>query len=218
MVDKKMMIILLFVIHIIPIIVIVYQLISGKSLGLIDIISWIVIFIIAISYLLWYTINWLFIKKVKDLINDEKYVGVVLTNNTLSDKFAVYGSGVMILIKYLQKNQISHKIIKKSNLEIFKEFIYDKNCYGLYIIGHGSRQSLKISKNETCEYSNFKDAPKKEFIVQLHCNHKEGESLADIIALNKEKSYVPSGKQYIYFNILYFVNLFFKKNNVMKQS
>ncbi len=210
--NKIVLIVFVFIIiYIIPIYIVISEIISDKSFGILGIISWIILLGSAALHLLWYAINWIFIKKVKDENYGEKYVGVVLTNNSPSDKYAVYGSGILLLIKYLKKKHYSFKIIKKFDRQKFNEFIYDANCYGFYIIGHGTRHSLKVGKGtkeeEVFEYSKFKDAPKKEFVVQLHCNTDGGESLSDIIATNKDKSYVPPGKQLIYYNNIYFLKL-----------
>jgi hypothetical protein len=153
--------------------------------------------------LLFWSANYLYIKKTDTEISGKKYVAVVLTN----DK-SIYFSGVMFLIMYLKKNKIPYKLMKEFDIKKFQEFIYDTNCYGLYVLGHGVRHGLKISNNEILYYCNFKDAPIKEFVVQLHCNEYGGESLADIIALNKDKSYVPDGFQSCYANLVYFTNLY----------
>ena len=112
------------------------------------------------------------------------------------------------MIKHLEKNQIDYKIIKHFDLDDFEKIIDDENCYGLYLLGHGSRHGFSISKDEVLYYCKYKDAPKIDFVVQLHCNHNGGESLADIIALNKAKSYVSDGKRSIFQNIIYLYKLY----------
>ncbi|MCK4475162.1 MAG: hypothetical protein KAU16_00355 [Methanophagales archaeon] len=144
---------------------------------------------------------------IEDVRKREKYVAVVLTNKSFHDKCFIYLSGIRLLRKYFFKNGISYVLMKKFNIKKFEEFIYDENCYGLYIIGHGCRHGLKIDKNEMLYYCSFKDAPKKDFVVQLHCNHGGGESLADIIALNKDKSYVSDNYRYPWSNWIYFHRL-----------
>jgi len=97
--------------------------------------------------------------------------------------------------------------MKRFDFNKFKEYIYDPNCYGLYILGHGVRHGLKIGKSRILQYSEFKDAPKKEFVVQLHCNGYGGESLVDIIATNKDKSFLNDGFRSVYDNLIYFIGL-----------
>lgn len=143
-------------------------------------------------------INYSYIKKVEEegKKKGEKYVAVVLTNKSFKDKLFIYPSGIKLLLMYIKKNKIPYILMKKFDIKKFRELIYDEKCYGLYIIGHGCRHGLKIDKNEMLYYCSFKDAPKKEFVVQLHCNHGGGESLADAIALNKNKSHVMDKKRY----------------------
>ncbi|MCZ7393521.1 MAG: hypothetical protein ABOK23_02880 [Candidatus Methanoperedens sp.] len=160
------------------------------------------------SLLSFWMANYLYTKKIDDEINGEEYVAVVLTNKSFNDKIFIYFCGVMFLLMYLKKNKISYKVMKEFDIEKFKGFIYDPNCYGLYIIGHGIRHGLRISNNEILYYCSFKDAPKKEFVQQLHCNQYGGESLADIIASNKEKSFAPDGFRSVYANLSYFIHLY----------
>ncbi len=165
------------------------------------------IFVVLLLLLLFLMANYLYIKETVDSTGGEKYVAVVLTNKSFND-LLIYLSGIMFLTMYLKKNKIPYKLMKEFDIKKFQEFIYDTNCYGLYVLGHGVRHGLKISNNEILYYCNFKDAPKKEFVVQLHCNEYGGESLADIIALNKDKSYVPDGFRSCYANLVYFINLY----------
>lgn len=150
-------------------------------------------------------INYAYIKKVeeKGKKKGEKYVAVVLTNKILEDKLFIYPSGIKLLLMCIKKNKIPYILMKKFDIKKFRELIYDEKCYRLYIIGHGCRHGLKVDKNEMLYYCSFKDAPKKEFVAQLHCNHNGGESLADIIALNKDKSYVTDKKRYTWMNRRY---------------
>lgn len=154
-------------------------------------------------------INSNYIRKAEDDFTHGRYVAVVLTNKSWIDKIFINLSGIMFLIMYLKKKDISYKILKKFDDIIFDEFIRDSNCYGLYIIGHGSRHSLKIGdKNQVLEYTQFKGAQKnKNFVVQLHCNNDEGDSLADIITSNNSLSYVSDGYRYPLDNLLYFICL-----------
>ncbi len=168
-----------------------------------------IILLMGVSEILFLILNYIYINKAKDEYNEERYEAVVLTNKSWQDKYPIYSSGVMFLLMHLKKNKKSYKLMKKFDRQKFNEFIYDANCYGLYIIGHGTRHSLKVGKGtkeeEVLEYSKFKDAPKKEFVVQLHCNRDGGESLADILASNKHLSFVPNGYRYVGENLLYFI-------------
>ena len=165
--------------------------------------------LILMEYLRFWKVNADYVNKVVDESKTGEYIGVVLTNLSRKDKNFIYLSGIMFLIKYLQNNNIPYKLIQKFDKEQFEEFIYDTNCKGLYIIGHGVRHGLVVGKNEMLYYGSFKDAPKnKKFVVQLHCNTHAGESLADIIAPNMPQSFVPDGCRYTNENLSYFLNLY----------
>lgn len=155
--------------------------------------------------LLWFGYNYLSVKTAQDNAIKGEYDAIVLTNKRLDDKRAIYLSGVGLLIRYLKKKNKPFKIMKSFDDKQFRELIYDTNCRGLYIMGHGTRHYLRIDK-KIIEYKEFRDAPKKEFVVQLHCNHDGGESLADLIALNKDKSYVSNGTRDIFDNLYFFLN------------
>ncbi len=156
---------------------------------------------------LFWLINGYYVNKAKDESDGEKYEAVVLTNKYFKDKYFIYLSGIMFLIMYLKKNKIPYKLMKKFDKKKFQEFIYDNSCHGLYIIGHGIRHGLNIDKNEILYYCSFKGAPPKKFVKQLHCNNFGGESLADIIAPNKD-SFVSDGYRRAYENLYYFIRLY----------
>ena len=156
-------------------------------------------------------VNEKYIKKTKEELNGEKYVAVILTNKSSKDEFFIYCSGIMFLIKHLEKSKQPYKLMKKFDFNKFKKFVYDANCSGLYIIGHGTHHSLKIGKGkkEILEYSLFKgfNGPPKDFVIQLHCNNDGGESLADIIAPNTPKSFVSDSYRHVADNLFYFICL-----------
>jgi len=135
----------------------------------------------------WFFINYLYLQiapeefKIKD-----KYVGVVVTTTNLAryKYLFIYGSGIFLLIEYLKRKNQPFKLLKKFDKKKFDDMIYDENCRGLYILGHGSRHGLSISKDEMlyyCEYANAPKKAKKVFIIQLHCNHLKGKPLAEYL-------------------------------------
>jgi hypothetical protein len=167
-----------------------------------------------------YIVNYYYISKVKDEYDRGRYVAVVLTNKSWADKFIIYTSGIMFLVMYLKKNKISYKLMKKFDRQKFNDFINDTNCYGLYILGHGTRHSLTIgkgTKEEILEYREFKgfNGSPKDFVVQLHCNHDGGESLADIIAPNKSSSYVSDSYRLADENMIHFIYLYQPSPNML---
>jgi hypothetical protein len=75
--------------------------------------TFIVILILTIILVAFYVINHNYIEKTEDKLSGDKYVAVVLTNKSPSDKIMVYLSGVMFLVMYLKKNEKPYKLMKK---------------------------------------------------------------------------------------------------------
>jgi hypothetical protein len=174
--------------------------------------------ILVIPFLTWCLFNSYYIKKYKKSNNFEKtnkHVAIILVTAyikryDLIHLLPFYGSGIFFLIKKLKNNDINYKVYDHADLKTLKKLVYNKNCYGIYIIGHGRRGCIKISKKEVYVYSNFKNAPKKEFIVQLHCNDGWRKSLGDYIAFDKNKSSVENFKRNLFDNLFYFLKYYFK--------
>ncbi|MDA0524754.1 hypothetical protein [Methanococcoides alaskense] len=138
------------------------------------------------------SMNYKTVKTANSYIGNEKYECIIISDHSLIDKLMIYYSGVGWLIKALNNFNINYKILTEITPEEVKSILYDQNCYGIYLLGHGKRAGLSISGN-IMDYSQFRNAPKKDFVVQLHCNHSNGESLADLIAIDKNKSNVSNG-------------------------
>lgn len=139
----------------------------------------------------WAKINRHYLENISTEINikdNKKYVGVIIASGNLRFwKYpSIYNGGLLLLIEYLRNQNKSIKIIKNSTTEQFNKLVYDKNCNELYIIGHGRKYGLKISKKEFVNYNQFKGAPRKDLVVQLTCQHKAGESLAEILHAKEE--------------------------------
>ena len=132
----------------------------------------------------WLFVNYFYLKIVPEEFRiTERYVGVVITttNLTVYRYIFVYASGIFLLIEYLKRKNQPFKLLRKFDKKKFSDMIYDKNCKGLYILGHGTRHGLRVSKDEMVYYCEFANAPKKEFIIQLHCNHLRGKSLVEYL-------------------------------------
>lgn len=135
----------------------------------------------------------------------KEYIGIVVTTNKLrlNGYLFIYFSDIMLLIELLKRKNQPFKLLTKFDKKRFDDMIYDKNCKGLYILGHGSRHGLLISADEMLYYCEYKDAPKKDFVVQLHCNHGKGESLADYLCAKEEfptdkKRAIHENREYIH--------------------
>jgi len=155
---------------------------------------------------LWLFINYRYLKIAPEEFRiKDNYVGVVITSTNLElhQYRFIYGSGILLLIEYLKRKNQPFKLLKNFDKAKFKEMIDDKKCNGMYILGHGLRHGLRISKDEVCFYCEFKDAPKKDFIIQLHCNHLKGKSLADF--LHAKEDFPTDKKRYDIENRKYFL-------------
>lgn len=68
--------------------------------------------------------------------------------------------------------------------------INDSNCKRIWIFSHGLKHGISLDE-ENLYYCEFENAPKKDFIAQLHCNCSGGKSLIDYLIDN------PSPEKYI---------------------
>jgi hypothetical protein len=89
-----------------------------------------------------------------------------------------YTAGIEILIERFQKDQINYKVYEVSSKEELQPIIFNEKAEYLWIFGHGKRHKLRLFKGDV-NYYDFKDAPKKKFIGQYHCNGLFWKSLAD---------------------------------------
>lgn len=136
---------------------------------------------------------------------DNEYSAILIGNNTSwLKKLHIVMSirGVKYLEKSFENTNKDYKIYQKISEPIFNTVISDHKCQELYILGHGSKGTFTISTNKTkndCEisYIEYKDKPKKRIIAQLHCasiHHGiNNESLVDLLAIDKNNSYVANG-------------------------
>jgi len=146
---------------------------------------------------IWFLFNSFYLRKMPNNKRYKKdYIAIILTNRNINDKFVICVSGISLLLKYIKKQNKPYILMKKFDEKKFRKIVYDKNCKELYLVGHGCRHGLKID-DKCFYYCELKDAPKKDFIAQLHCNHLGGKSLADYLAKNVKNSFVPEGRQFL---------------------
>lgn len=139
----------------------------------------------------WFFVNYFYLKIApEEFKTKDKYVGVVVTSTNLPvyKYIFIYASGIFLLIEYLKRKNQPFKLLKKFDKKKFSDMIYDVNCTGLYILGHGSRHGLRVSEDEMIYYCEFANAPKKEFVIQLHCNHLRGKSLVEYLDAHSDFS------------------------------
>lgn len=142
-------------------------------------------------------------------IDTTEYSAVLIGNNLAWYKNIitnVSACGLYWLIKYFKNTNKNYIICQEVNKLDFDRFISKEDkCQELYLIGHGSKGSFRINKktdenNGLIEYSNYKEAPKKRVIAQLHCANtidgENNESLVYLLSTNKYNSYVGCGAIY----------------------
>ncbi len=127
-------------------------------------------------------------------------------------------------LKYLEKSfentNKDYKIFQKINEPIFNTVVSDRKCQELYLLGHGSKGTFTVSTNKTknnyeINYLEYKDKPKKRVIAQLHCagtHHGiNNESLVDLLAIEKDNSYIANG-YIIFINVWQYCAKMLKKS------
>lgn len=164
--------------------------------------------IFEIIYRFWKHLNKKYLKNIQDNYEPGmNYVGAVIPTSNLKwwHYGFNYGSGIMLLIESFKNRSIPFKVLTDFNRvfdkKAFKEMVFDPYCSELYVLGHGVRHGLEISKKEILFYCEFIDAPRKKKVVQLHCNHKGGKTLvkyldADTDFETKEKRHVAENISY----------------------
>jgi hypothetical protein len=179
----------------------------------------IVFFIISICILfllcyIWIRLNKDYLKNAPNEYNikgENKYVGIVATTSNLprENYFFVYCSGIILLIEHLKSKQQPFKLLnehdegKKFDKQKFRDMVNDPNCTELYILGHGRRCGLRISENELYHYFLLAGAPKKDKVIQLHCNHKGYRSLTEL--LHAQADFKQDSLRFPWQNIYYFL-------------
>ena len=148
---------------------------------------------------------------------DNEYSAVLIGNNLSWDKNIITNvgaCGLYFLIEYFKNTNKHYIICQKVGKSHFDKFVLeDDKCQELYLLGHGSKRNFSINNenDEKIYYSEYKDAPKKRVIAQLHCAHtvirENNESLVDLLATDEEKSYVGNGYIFFFNEWWYYLNI-----------
>jgi hypothetical protein len=167
----------------------------------------------------WSDANNYYLEHIEKEINYKKgheYAGIIIANKNLRfyKYFYIYNTGIILLVEHLKNRGMPIKILNNADEEHFKDFVYDKSCTELYIIGHGRRNALRIHKNIFVEYEDFKDAPRKKRVEQFHCCHKGGRSLAEV--LGAEEKFKSNKKRYCEETINYLLNELIFDEHILK--
>lgn len=118
---------------------------------------------------------------------------------------------VYILSKYFRERKCNYVLLEKVTEQDLDNIIEDRDCEEIYLIGHGSRGSF-VTSNKIVEYSKYINCGgSKRIVSQLHCNHYRCEgnnlSLTEILALEKDNSYLTSGYSIFLEHLWYYSKL-----------
>lgn len=182
-----------------------------EIIGLIMGFIFILLFILFIFILILQIKSKRFSNKNDQYLSHKTHSAIILANNCFSLKDRIYLDGVDLLIRYLKLKKEPYKIYKEVTGNKFKNIVMGKNIKAIYLFGHGQKHGIKFGKDDCVYYCELRNAPKKEFIAQLHCNHNMGFSLADYIS---KESYVVDGKRRFYHNRWHF----YKKLRELKKK
>jgi len=117
-----------------------------------------------------------------DLKKDE-HDAIIICHYQWWKRFPVYGGGIEILVKRLDQNRF-YCIYHCLTANEVRSIIMNPKTKRLWIFSHGSIDGMGINDGYL-EYETLINAPRKEFISQLHCNHCVGDcgfSLVDRIS------------------------------------
>ncbi|MBN1194476.1 MAG: hypothetical protein JXA08_03895 [Methanomicrobiaceae archaeon] len=106
---------------------------------------------------------------------------IIIAHKKIEISWTDYICGIDILIERFSTNDppVPFRIYDVASKEDVLNCIFDPDTQYLWIFGHGQRNKLKISGKKLC-YADIRDAPKKLFVGQYHCNSPIGTSLADM--------------------------------------
>jgi hypothetical protein len=141
-----------------------------------------------------------------NLSDYEDHVAIILPHYTIPKENFFIGDCITLLIEGFQKSNKKYRIYNVFNLKDFTMAYENDNVSEMWILGHGDHGGLcwgnKI--DDYIKYSTLKklEHPKK-FIVQLHCNNGDDESLQEI---NQCKGFVSKHMRMSFQNRCYIIN------------
>ena len=149
--------------------------------------------------------------------NKTTYSAVLIANSGSSLKqkaVNLHGLSILFLILYFLTRMKNYKLIRNVDVYDVDLAIKDKNCQELFLIGHGSKGCFKIKKDVIVPYKDYRNECKKQIISQMHCNVIKDEldtiSLVDLLAIDKEKSFITKGIVTPFHTLAYSFFLFMK--------
>jgi hypothetical protein len=105
----------------------------------------------------------------------------------------IYACGVDLVIEHFRRHGVPFNVYNCYSPREAKDVICNKNVRSLWIFGHGMRAGIHFGHNRTFHYREVRNAPKKDFIGQFHCNAEGGRSLADYILREGGLEFVSNG-------------------------
>ncbi len=123
----------------------------------------------------------------------EPHSGVIIALRGKSE--SIYCEGFELLKQYFEENNILFNFYVCRTPEDAKTVIENDKVEKIWIFGHGYIGGLDFGENGVLKYGDLKNAPKKDFIGQFHCNTeaKICNSLADFILKPNGKKFVHEG-------------------------
>ncbi len=111
---------------------------------------------------------------------DGDHHGIVLIKYSTKSKKTDYAVIPLFVNGFYGK--IPYKIYLIENKSDFLKAYYDNKVRYLWILGHGDRGGFCYGrcKDQYVKYSDRLPQKAKKFIAQLHCNHGEGQTLAEL--------------------------------------
>ena len=124
-------------------------------------------------------------ERLREIKPQEPHDAIIICHYEHHLKYPPYGDGIAELMNNFHRKNIPYITYECSEPDDFKPIVYNPKTKNLWIFGHGTRSSLNFGTGYEQLYIELKDAPKKLFIGQFHCNGRENpdeKSLADLIS------------------------------------
>lgn len=125
------------------------------------------------------------IKEAPEYHSEDPHHAIIIAHKNPPEKDGTYSildymDGIDILIKKFRdsNNPVNYKVYEVSSKNELIPVINNPKITHLWIFGHGMSNRLALHENGLCYYD-VRNAPKKVFIGQFHCNSWYGKSLAD---------------------------------------
>ena len=113
-------------------------------------------------------------------MSDNEHDAIIIVHEKIAEKY-MYGCGIDLLIDFFMEKEIPYKLYHCYDLNTFEEIVRNQKAVNLWLFGHGSRGSI-FCGNKDIKYEKLKDAPRKGYVYQFHCNSGNDKSLAEYLS------------------------------------